>query len=74
MIKKYINDDNHNIPFLIYNQQGNKPDSIVTYRDWWDKVSVGDSIIKPEGSLQIVIKNLNTIEKFDYKDNFGLDD
>lgn len=32
--KKYINYDNHSISFLVY---GNK-DSIVVYRDWWDKV------------------------------------
>jgi hypothetical protein len=62
--KKYINYDNHNISFLVY---GNK-DSIVVYRDWWDKVSVGDSILKPNGSLEIVIKNSDKIEKFDFGD------
>jgi hypothetical protein len=67
--KKYINYDNHNIPFLVY---GNK-DSIVVYRDWWDKVSVGDSILKPKGSLEIVIKNSDKIDKFDYEDKFGLE-
>jgi hypothetical protein len=67
--KKYINYDNHNIPFLVY---GNK-DSIVVYRDWWDKVLVGDSIIKSKGSLEVIIKNSNKIEKFDYEDKFGLD-
>lgn len=46
---------------------GNKG-SIVVYRDWWDKVSVGDSILKPKGSLEIVIKNSNAIEKFDFGD------
>ncbi|WP_077415781.1 hypothetical protein [Chryseobacterium sp. JV274] len=67
--KKYINYDNHNIPFLVY---GNK-DSIVIYRDWWDKISVGDSILKPKGSLEVVIKNSDKIERFDYEDKFGLD-
>lgn len=62
--KKYINHDNHNIPFLMY---GHK-DSIVVYRDWWDKVSVGDSILKPKGSLEMVIKNSDKIEKLDYTD------
>ena len=62
--KKYIDYDNHNISFLVY---GNK-DSIVVYRDWWDKVSVGDSILKPKGSLEIVIKNSDKIEKFDFGD------
>lgn len=68
--KKYINYDNHNIPFLVY---GNK-DSIVIYRDWWDKISVGDSILKPKGSLEVVIKNSDKIEKFDYEETFGLGD
>ncbi|MCE4064177.1 hypothetical protein [Chryseobacterium gleum] len=67
--KKYINYDNHNIPFLVYSNK----DSIVVYRDLWDKVSAGDSIIKPKGSLEIVIKNSDKIEKFDYEDKFGLD-
>ncbi|MEF9477494.1 hypothetical protein OWR28_06965 [Chryseobacterium sp. 1B4] len=66
--KKYINYDNHNISFLVY---GNK-DSIVLYKDWWDKVSVGDSIIKPKGTLEIVITNSDKIEKFNYEDKFGL--
>lgn len=67
--KKYINYENHNIPFLVY---GNK-DSIVIYRDWWDKVSVGDSIIKPKDSLEIIIKNSNKIESLNYEDKFGLE-
>jgi len=67
--KKYINYNNHNISFLVY---GNK-DSIVVYRDWWDKVSVGDSILKPKGSLNVIIKNSNTIERFDYEEKFRLD-
>jgi len=62
--KKYINYDNHNISFVVY---GNK-DSIVVYRDWWDKVCVGDSILKPKGSLDVIIKNSNTIERFDFED------
>ncbi|BFO64694.1 hypothetical protein [Chryseobacterium sp. KCF3-3] len=69
VIKKYINYDNHNIPFLVY---GNK-DSIVIYRDWWENIFVGDSIIKPKGSLEIVIKNPNGIERFNYQDKFGLE-
>ncbi|WP_300353946.1 hypothetical protein [Chryseobacterium sp.] len=67
--KKYINYANHNIPFLVYGNQ----DSIVIYRDWYDEVSVGDSIIKPNGSLEIVIKSSNEIKRFNYKDKFGLE-
>ena len=68
VIKKYINYDNHNIPFLVY---GNN-DSIIIYRDWWGKIFVGDSIIKPKGSLEIVIKKSSRIERFNYEDKFGL--
>lgn len=67
--KKYINRNNHNIPFLVY---GGK-DSIIIYRDWWDKVSVGDSIIKPKNSLELTIKNSNKFESLNYKDKFGLE-
>jgi hypothetical protein len=67
--KKYINYHNHNIVFLVY---GNK-DSIVFYRDWWDKVLDGDSIIKPKGSLEMTIKNSEKIEKLDYQDKWGLE-
>ncbi|MGX5686932.1 hypothetical protein ACWKWW_20480 [Chryseobacterium cucumeris] len=67
--KKYMNHDNHNIPFLVYGNQ----DSIVVYRDWWDKVVVGDSIIKPKGSLEVIIKNSDKIEKLDYVNQFGLE-
>ncbi|WP_294301782.1 hypothetical protein [uncultured Chryseobacterium sp.] len=67
--RKYINHDNHNIPFLIY---GNK-DSIIIYRDWWDKIFVGDSIIKPKGSLEVIIESSDKIEKFNYEDKLSLE-
>lgn len=67
--EKYINKQNHNIPFLVY---GGK-DSIIVYRDWWDKVSVGDSIIKPKNSLELTIKNSNKLESLNYEDKFGLE-
>ncbi|WP_294251430.1 hypothetical protein [uncultured Chryseobacterium sp.] len=66
---KYINHNNHNIPFLVY---GNK-DSIIIYKDWWDQIFIGDSIIKPKGSVEIRIKNSNRFEKFNYEDKFGLE-
>ena len=48
-------------------------DSIVVYRHWWDKVVVGDSIIKPKGSLEVIIKNSDKVEKLNYEDQFGLE-
>ena len=67
--KKYVNEENQNIPYLVF---GNK-DSIVIYRDWWNKVSVGDSIMKPKGSLELIIKKSNNVERLNYEDKFGLE-
>ncbi len=67
--KKYIDNENHNIPFVEY---GNK-DRIIVYRDWWDKFSVGDSIIKPKNSLELLIKKSDKIERFNYLDKLGLE-
>jgi len=66
--KKYINKENHNIPFVIY---GNR-DSIIVYKDWWDKIDQGDSIIKPKGSLELIIKNPTKFERFNFEERYGL--
>jgi hypothetical protein len=68
IIKKYINKENHNICYIIYDK-----DSIIVFQDWWDKISEGDSIIKPKGSVELLIKNQNKMEKFKYQDNLGLE-
>lgn len=67
--KKFVDDENHNIPYLVY---GGK-DSIIIYRDWWDKIAVGDSITKPKDSLELIIKNSHKIERLNYRDKFGLE-
>lgn len=72
VIKKYINHDNHGIPFIIYRKMDNQTDSLIVYEDWWNKISIGDSILKPKESLELVIKKSEKIEKFNYKDKFGL--
>lgn len=54
VLRKFINYSNHGIPYVVY---GN--DSIIVYRNWEDQIVVGDSIIKPEGSTKVIIKNTN---------------
>lgn len=61
--KKTIDFENHGIPYIIYN----KKDSIIIYREWENKIQVNDSIIKPKGSLKLIIKNLNNVKRFDYE-------
>ncbi|WP_294286222.1 hypothetical protein [uncultured Chryseobacterium sp.] len=60
--KKYIDCENHGIPYIVYGRK----DSIIIYRDWEDKIDVGDSIIKPKGSLELIFRNLNKLEQFSY--------
>lgn len=71
VIKKYINDNNHDIPFLVYDKK-NITDSLVVYRDWWDKISLGDSIVKAKGSLELIVKSSDKVQRFNYEDKFGL--
>lgn len=61
--KKSIDYDNHSMPYIIFNRN----DSIIIYDSWWDKIEVGDSIIKSKGSLVLLIKNIHKIEKLDYE-------
>ena len=68
IIKKYINEENHNIPFIVYYN-----DSLIVPRAWWDKISEGDSIIKQKESLELLIKSTNKVEVFHFQDNLGLE-
>ncbi|WP_261511403.1 hypothetical protein [Chryseobacterium paludis] len=67
--KETIDFENHGIPYIVYGEK----DSIIIYRDWEDKIEIGDSILKPKGSLEVVIKNLSKIERLNYEDKFGLE-
>lgn len=62
--KKSIDYDNHSIPYIIFNRN----DSVIIYDSWWGKIEVGDSIIKPIGSLELLIKNTHKIEKLNYEE------
>lgn len=59
--RKFTAVNNHNTHYLIYGK-----DSISTY-DYWDPyINVGDSIVKPENSTKLIIKNINKYIEFDY--------
>jgi|GEM_PF-353452 hypothetical protein len=60
--KKFIDYSNHGIPYVVHDN-----DSIIIYREWEDKIAVGDSIIKPKGSSLMTIKNTDKLINFDYK-------
>ncbi len=61
--KKTIDFENHGVPYIVYGEK----DSITIYRYWEDKIELGDSIIKPIGSLELVIKNVNKIERLSFE-------
>ena len=59
--RKSINNYKIRAIFIIYDK-----DSISIDYEWEEKIQVGDSIIKPKGSIQIVIKNGSAIDTLDY--------
>ena len=61
--RKSINNYKRRAIFIIYDK-----DSIPIDYEWEEKIHVGDSIIKPKGSIQIIIKNGSAIDTLDYID------
>lgn len=61
--RKFIDYSNHSMPYIIFSRN----DSIIIYDYWWDKIDVGDSIVKPMGSLKLQIKNIDKNEILDYE-------
>ena len=59
--RKSINNYKRRAIFIIYDK-----DSIPIDYEWEEKIQVGDSIIKPKGSVQIIIKNGFAIDTLDY--------
>ena len=59
-----IDYSNHATPYIVYEN-----DSLPSILDWEEKISIGDSIIKPKGSLKLIIKNNFKIDTLDYEDN-----
>ena len=61
--RKSINNYKRRAIFIVYDK-----DSIPIDYEWEEKISIGDSIIKPKGSIQIIIKNGSAIDTLDYID------
>ncbi len=61
--RKNINNYKRRAIFIVYDK-----DSIPIDYEWEEIIQVGDSIIKPKGSIQIIIKNGFTIDTLDYID------
>ena len=59
--RKSINNYKRRAIFIVYDK-----DSIPIDYEWEEKIQVGDSIIKPKGSIQIIIKNGSAIDTLDY--------
>ena len=66
IIQRYsIDYSNHATPYIVYEN-----DSLPFILDWDEKIQVGDSIIKPKGSLKLLIKRGGyLIDTLDYEDN-----
>lgn len=61
--RKSLDFKNRRAIFIVYDK-----DSIPIDYEWEEKTGIGDSIIKPKGSIQIIIKNGFTIDTLDYID------
>lgn len=65
VIRKSIDFSNHGATYVVYDK-----DSLPTHTGWDEKINIGDSIIKPMGSLKVIIKkdSLNSCI-LDYEEN-----
>ncbi len=61
--KKSTDYSNHGATYVVYGR-----DSLPTHTGWDEKIEIGDSIIKPKGSLKITIKNSKKIYILDYEE------
>lgn len=63
--RKSLDFKNRRALYVVYEQ-----DSLPLVVDWEEKISIGDSIIKPKGSLKLLIKRGGyLIDTLDYEDN-----
>ena len=63
--RKSLDFKNSRALYVVYEQ-----DSLQIFSDWEEKISIGDSIIKPKGSLKLLIKRGGyLIDTLDYEDN-----
>ena len=61
--RKSLDFKNRRALYVVYEQ-----DSLPLVVNWEEKISIGDSIIKPKGSIQIIIKKGFAIDTLDYID------
>lgn len=64
VIRKSIDYSNHGATYIVYGR-----DSLPTHTGWEEKINIGDSIIKPKGSLTLIIKSIIKIDSLNYEDN-----
>ena len=63
--RKILDFNNRRALYVVYEQ-----DSLPLVVNWEEKIQVGDSIIKPKGSLKLLIKRGGyLIDTLDYEDN-----
>ena len=62
--RKSLDFKNRRALYVVYEQ-----DSLPLVVNWEEKISIGDSIIKPKGSLKLIIKNNFKIDTLDYEEN-----
>lgn len=63
--RKSLDFKNRRALYVVYEQ-----DSLPLVVNWEEKISIGDSIIKPKGSLKLLIKRGGyLIDTLDYEDN-----
>ena len=63
--RKRLDFKNRTALYVVYEQ-----DSLPIFSDWEEKIQVGDSIIKPKGSLKLLIKRGGyLIDTLDYEEN-----
>ena len=63
--RKSLDFKNRRALYVVYEQ-----DSLPIFSDWEEKIQVGDSIIKPKGSLKLLIKRGGyLIDTLDYEEN-----
>jgi hypothetical protein len=64
VFRRSFNKYNPLADYIIYGK-----DSLPALTGWNEKIEIGDSIIKPKGSLKLIIKNNLKIDTLDYEKN-----
>lgn len=65
IVKRLTDSHNRRATYLVYGE-----DSICIDHYWEEKINIGDSIIKPKGSLKLIIKNsIGVVDTLDYGEN-----